>query len=64
MTYKRAQELIAAAQDVVLTTHINPDGDGIAASLALYHALQGMGKKVRFLCPSSVARDLWVLALL
>ena len=55
MTYAAAQALIESANDVVLTTHINPDGDGIAASLALYHALKGMGKRVRFLCPSSVA---------
>lgn len=55
MSYAKAQQLITAARDVVLTTHLNPDGDGIAASLALYHALRNMGKRVRFLCPSTVA---------
>jgi phosphoesterase RecJ-like protein len=55
MSYKAAQYLIETAEDVVLTTHINPDGDGIAASLALYHALKAMGKRVRFYCPSEVA---------
>ena len=59
MTYAKAKALIDSASDVVLTTHINPDGDGIAASLALYHALQAMGKPLRFLCPSPVA-EIWL----
>ncbi len=37
---------IVEAQRVVLTTHVRPDGDGIASELALYIILTSMGKKV------------------
>lgn len=55
MTYAHAAAMLAAATTVHVTTHINPDGDGIGAGLALVHALAGLGKQVRFLCPSRVA---------
>jgi phosphoesterase RecJ-like protein len=55
MIYANAAAALAAAATVHVTTHINPDGDGIGAGLALLHALEGMGKRVRFLCPSKVA---------
>jgi phosphoesterase RecJ-like protein len=56
MSYSKAAAAIAAADTVTVTTHINPDGDGIGAALALLEALEGMGKRVRFCCPSPVAR--------
>ncbi len=34
------------ANDILLTTHCSPDGDGIGSQLALYHALKNMGKNV------------------
>lgn len=55
MSYAHAAAALKAAATVHVTTHINPDGDGIGAGLALVHALEGLGKKVRFLCPSKVA---------
>jgi bifunctional oligoribonuclease and PAP phosphatase NrnA len=54
MSYTEAIAAIRAANDIIITTHINPDGDGVGAGLALVHALRGLGKKVRFLCPSKV----------
>ncbi len=55
MSYEDATSAVRAADDVVVTTHINPDGDGIGSGLALMHALRALGKRVRFLCPSPVA---------
>jgi len=55
MSYAKAAAALTAATTVHVTTHINPDGDGIGAGLALVHALEGLGKRVRFLCPSKVA---------
>jgi phosphoesterase RecJ-like protein len=52
-----AQTLIEA-HDIVITTHQNPDGDGVGSGLALARALHRLGKRVRFLCPTPVAR-LW-----
>jgi len=39
-------ETIRGANDIVLTTHCSPDGDGIGSQLALYHALKDAGKNV------------------
>lgn len=36
----------------VLTTHVNPDGDGVGAASALTEVLHSMGKRVRFVCDS------------
>lgn len=54
MSYAAAAKAIANASSIIITTHINPDGDGVGAGLALVHALKGMGKQVRFCCPSKV----------
>ena len=53
--YAAAAAAVTAARTVIVTTHLNPDGDGVGAGLALVHALTGLGKDVRFLCPSTVA---------
>jgi len=46
MDWPKACEVISRADSIVLTTHCNPDGDGIGSELALYHALKEAGKKV------------------
>ncbi len=38
----------------VLTSHINPDGDGLGSELALYHYLRNLGKVVRVINASPV----------
>ena len=35
------------AQNILLTSHIHPDGDAIGSCLALYHVLKNMGKEVQ-----------------
>jgi len=40
-------EAIRTARNIVLTTHCNPDGDGIGSQMALFDALQTAGKHVR-----------------
>jgi len=35
---------IKPAENILLTTHHNPDGDGLGAEAALYHCLQSLGK--------------------
>jgi len=46
MDWTRAVAALRAASHVLLTTHRNPDGDGIGAELAMFHALRGLGKRV------------------
>lgn len=52
MSYAAAAKALLAARSVIVTTHINPDGDGLGSGLALVRALKSLGKKVSFACPS------------
>jgi phosphoesterase RecJ-like protein len=55
MSYAAAVTALASAERIVLTTHLNPDGDGIGTCLALQAALSALGKQVRFVCPGRPA---------
>ena len=44
--FKEAFEKIKEAKNIVLISHINPDGDALGSSLSLYSILKKMGKKV------------------
>ena len=37
---------LKAVQRIVITAHVNPDGDAIGSSLGLMHALKALGKEV------------------
>ncbi len=39
------REVIEKGHHFLITTHVNPDGDGIGSELALYHYLKSIGKK-------------------
>ncbi len=43
---EQLRHLIAAHQHFVLTTHVNPDGDGLGSEVAFYHYLKSLGKTV------------------
>lgn len=45
--YKKAYELIKKSKSIVLISHVNPDGDALGSSLAMFFALKEMGKKVK-----------------
>ena len=44
---------IDSAQNILITTHVSPDGDAIGSSLALYQFIKNQGKKVRLIVPNS-----------
>lgn len=44
--------LLASPKDIIITSHRNPDGDALGASLALYHYLIQSGHQVQILFPS------------
>lgn len=50
---EKAREIIEQANDVVIFTHIRPDGDAIGSSLAMCKYLTHKGKKVRMILPNS-----------
>ncbi len=49
MQVEKLAEMIKASKKILLSTHINPDGDGIGSGLALINKLVKMGKKVDFI---------------
>ncbi len=53
---KALAEWLCAHNDIAIVTHIMPDGDALGSSLALMHALRGMGKRV-FVCNQHAVPD-------
>lgn len=51
MTVDHILEEIKKAKTIAILTHENPDGDAIGSSLAMYMALQKMGKNVDLIIP-------------
>ena len=45
--FQQVVRLIKANKSFLVTTHVNPDGDGLGAESALFAALRKMGKKVQ-----------------
>ncbi len=49
-------EALTGMKNIVLTTHINPDGDGIGSELALYYHLTNKGKDVKIINTSKTPK--------
>ncbi len=49
--FPKVKELLASQQNILLTTHTNPDGDAIGSSLALYRYLTMKGHSVAVMVP-------------
>lgn len=47
------RDLILQSSNILITTHVSPDGDALGSSLGLYHHLLKRGKKVRVMVPNS-----------
>ena len=47
--WNKVDEVISAAKKIFLTTHENPDGDGLGSEVALYHHLIEIGKEVKII---------------
>jgi len=52
--WRDIKKVIHQHQHFLITTHLNPDGDGIGAACALIELLVLMNKKVRFVCDSPI----------
>ncbi len=51
---KEFSELLGSSGNILLISHINPDGDAIGSQLALYRYLTSMGRKVEMMCPNNL----------
>ena len=46
------QKQIDKANNIVISTHVSPDGDAIGSSLALWHYLKAIGKEATIIVPN------------
>lgn len=53
--WREIKKIIHKSNNFIITTHVNPDGDGIGSSTALIELLLMMRKKVRFVCDSPIS---------
>ena len=49
---QKLKDLLGTPHKIVITTHVNPDGDAIGSSLALYNFLIKMGHDVNVIVPN------------
>lgn len=49
---KEAKELINKSKSIYVVAHINPDGDAVGSTFAVYFALKKLGKDVHVVMPS------------
>lgn len=61
MNLKLAINEIQKAKTIAIISHINPDGDTVGSSLAIYKALQMCGKKPYIFCDDKIAGKISVL---
>ncbi|MFQ6611041.1 MAG: bifunctional oligoribonuclease/PAP phosphatase NrnA [Fidelibacterota bacterium] len=54
ISLNKLNQLIQNANSILLTSHINPDGDGIGSELGLYHYLNDIGKDCKIINTSPI----------
>jgi phosphoesterase RecJ-like protein len=52
--FQKAVELINKSSNILITTHIKPDGDACGSVAAMYDTLTALGKKAKLILPSEV----------
>lgn len=51
---EKARQLIESAQKIVITNHLNPDGDAIGSALGLWHVLKARGHNAEVIVPNAL----------
>ena len=57
INWEQVNDLILSCDHIVLTTHENPDGDGLGAEVGLYYHLREVKKDVRIINYSSLPEE-------
>lgn len=52
----KTAELLKAADNILILTHRNPDGDTLGSGFALMHALRSIGKRAKVLCCDEIPK--------
>lgn len=61
VTLRQAGELINQANKIVLSSHVNPDGDNVGSTLGLYHALKETNKDIEILLDDDLPDNLGMM---
>ena len=61
INWSKVDRVISKANRIALTTHENPDGDGLGSEMALYYHLLDVGKDVRIINYSPIPEDYYFL---
>lgn len=61
ITIRETAEKIKSARNILITAHINPDGDAIGSTLAMLHMLESMNKNVRAYIDDKLPKNFSVL---
>ncbi len=51
--FENIRQLLITPKRIVITSHVNPDGDAVGSSLGLFWFLSGMGHQVQVIIPNS-----------
>jgi phosphoesterase RecJ-like protein len=51
---KELSKLFSSSENILIISHINPDGDSIGAQLALYHYFKARNKNVSLMAPNNL----------
>ena len=57
MDWQQINEMIASSSHILLTSHENPDGDGLGSAVAMYHHLREKGKECRIINCSQLPEE-------
>ena len=55
MSWKKLNNIISKSDNILLSTHKNPDGDGLGSELAMYYHLKSLNKNVQIINISKMA---------
>ena len=50
--WKELDSIITESNSILLSTHVNSDGDGLGSEIAMYYYLKDLGKECRIINPS------------
>ena len=57
MNWNSLNTIISKSNNILLSTHINPDGDGIGSELGLYYYLKSINKKCSIISKTPIFLD-------
>lgn len=58
ITLQEALDTLLAANNIIITSHLNPDGDSVGSSWGLAHFLRGLGKQVSVMIDDEIPSGL------